>query len=704
MRNVRAILLCFLVFFLACKVWAAPIGRVAALEGSAEAVAADGVRRALAIKGDIFQNDTVLTQQNGKVQLMFTDNSVFTIGPNSELVVDTFVFDPNQGAGESAIQVTKGAFRFVTGKIARNDFEKMRVNTPTATIGIRGTLVAGNQIDGGELQVALLGGAIAVASSQGAVEITTPGFGTSVTPGAAPQIPTQWSAEQLNAVLSATALEGQEGGTPEGGAEGGDAADGENADNPTQQTEGAQQLANRDAVTNSDGFKEAFKREALLEGGLFLYRAESTPEKAQGTIMGSSNNWGNYFLAFDVAGFADNLIFNSNTYVAGSGNFSRTPLVLPETFFRGDETISLTDATAYTDGLGQFFWLRQNQDELKFLAWAGEDPSKTYAMADTIRVYHLDAITIGTDENEYESVIVLLDPHTGKSIAIAKANNGFSKSFLGLGEMRDSQISDAEIDDAERRVITLVHDGSLGTYTLYGADLQGIGGGYYASTFQLYGAGLWETALHNGNDTILHISPGVFTAGLFALENTAMLNAYSKAAPEVLSEYLTWGAWLGSAPAEEGNVTDFRAPWIAGTLATQEVLAGKTTAAYSGTAYGTAVIGENMYALENIMTTSIDFASKNATTTLNSASTGEGYGHLEATYQSTLTGAVLAGSSVAGLLGVSGESASAITGGALKGGIYGDGSVIGGIYQATSSAGTASGVFGGMLTTPNPQD
>jgi len=91
----------------------------------------------------IFLGDAITSGKESGLQVMLLDETVFTIGPNSEISIDEFVYDPSTGSGKIAASVAKGAFRFITGKIARKRPEDMTVRLPTATIGIRGTIVAG---------------------------------------------------------------------------------------------------------------------------------------------------------------------------------------------------------------------------------------------------------------------------------------------------------------------------------------------------------------------------------------------------------------------------------------------------------------------------------------------------------------------------------------------------------------------------------
>ena len=83
--------------------------------------------------------DTVNTQK-GKVGITFTDNTRVEVNENSKLLIDDFVFDPkNKDAGKLGMKVALGTVRYASGQIAKNDPTKVAINTPSATIGVRGT-------------------------------------------------------------------------------------------------------------------------------------------------------------------------------------------------------------------------------------------------------------------------------------------------------------------------------------------------------------------------------------------------------------------------------------------------------------------------------------------------------------------------------------------------------------------------------------
>ena len=83
--------------------------------------------------------DTIKTQA-GKVGIKFQDNTQVQVNENSKLVIDEFVYDPkNKDAGKLALNMASGTVRYASGAIAKNNPNKVAINTPTATIAVRGT-------------------------------------------------------------------------------------------------------------------------------------------------------------------------------------------------------------------------------------------------------------------------------------------------------------------------------------------------------------------------------------------------------------------------------------------------------------------------------------------------------------------------------------------------------------------------------------
>ena len=83
--------------------------------------------------------DEIKTQA-GKAGIQFSDNTQVKINENSKLVIDEFVYDPkNKDAGKLALNMASGTARYASGAIAKNNPSKVAINTPTASIAVRGT-------------------------------------------------------------------------------------------------------------------------------------------------------------------------------------------------------------------------------------------------------------------------------------------------------------------------------------------------------------------------------------------------------------------------------------------------------------------------------------------------------------------------------------------------------------------------------------
>jgi hypothetical protein len=133
------------------------IGHVIALQGTASARGADGTRRALALRAPVHLNDTIVTAPGARLQIMFSDDSILSQGERSEMVIDTYVYAPNDKPGNAAaMRLVKGLFRMVTDKITKLNPERFKVKTHMATIGIRGCDV-GFRIEPGQEDILGLG-------------------------------------------------------------------------------------------------------------------------------------------------------------------------------------------------------------------------------------------------------------------------------------------------------------------------------------------------------------------------------------------------------------------------------------------------------------------------------------------------------------------------------------------------------------------
>jgi hypothetical protein len=120
---------------LATSAWA-DIGSVT--ESTGTAIIKRGKDTIQIAKGtEIKTNDKVETK-NGKVKIVFKDNTNVTVTESSSLIIDDFVYDPKSGAGKLGLKAVAGTVRYVSGSIAK-DPKNVKINTPTAAIAVRGT-------------------------------------------------------------------------------------------------------------------------------------------------------------------------------------------------------------------------------------------------------------------------------------------------------------------------------------------------------------------------------------------------------------------------------------------------------------------------------------------------------------------------------------------------------------------------------------
>ena len=141
MRAINFIIGCILLTLtiLPLKSSLASIGEVTQSEGSGVIDRKDGdkgivVEREL----DVFSYDTVKTG-NGKVGIEFIDATRVDVTQHSKLIIDEFVYDPNTKTGKLSLKAKLGTVRYASGQIAKNSATNVKITTPTATIGVRGT-------------------------------------------------------------------------------------------------------------------------------------------------------------------------------------------------------------------------------------------------------------------------------------------------------------------------------------------------------------------------------------------------------------------------------------------------------------------------------------------------------------------------------------------------------------------------------------
>ena len=124
---------------------ASAIGKIMSVSGtvtveraSAAVVQANVASSAQVKEGDlVYRGDVVATGPDGKVSLVFADGTAFNVSSSARMELNEFVYTPDGKSNTSLFSLLKGTFTFVAGKIAKTG--NMRLDTPVATMGIRGT-------------------------------------------------------------------------------------------------------------------------------------------------------------------------------------------------------------------------------------------------------------------------------------------------------------------------------------------------------------------------------------------------------------------------------------------------------------------------------------------------------------------------------------------------------------------------------------
>ncbi len=114
------------------------IAQVKTVSGDA-VIVRNGGRLAAKVGDPVFEKDTIETGDDGAIGLTFTDNTVMSTGPDSEIALDEYRFDSSNFNGAMLADMRKGTVAMVSGDIARSTPGAMKVRTNTAMLGVRGT-------------------------------------------------------------------------------------------------------------------------------------------------------------------------------------------------------------------------------------------------------------------------------------------------------------------------------------------------------------------------------------------------------------------------------------------------------------------------------------------------------------------------------------------------------------------------------------
>jgi hypothetical protein len=154
-------ILCFVGLIAATPVAAEQIGTASTVRNSVTGTVAGALR-----PGSGVHHREVITSETGaEAQLIFRDETVFNVGSGATVTLDEFIYDPNRKAGNIVLDVTKGAFRFISGSAKP---ESYTIKTPVATIGVRGTIFSANILSDLFMSLRLLQGQLLICLKPGA--------------------------------------------------------------------------------------------------------------------------------------------------------------------------------------------------------------------------------------------------------------------------------------------------------------------------------------------------------------------------------------------------------------------------------------------------------------------------------------------------------------------------------------------------------
>ncbi len=185
------------------------LGAVDKVQAQVDATQA-GRTRALAVNSDLYFRDRCQSGEGARLQATLKDGTQLTLGEHATLVVDEFVYDPTTSRGKLAVRIAKGAFLYVGGLIEGEPGAKVRMRTPAAAIGVRGTTVWGGPIDKG-FGVLALSGEVTVTGRRGTVTLKQ-GEGTMLFADGKPRRVVTWPAAKVQRAIATIAF-----GNPPGG-------------------------------------------------------------------------------------------------------------------------------------------------------------------------------------------------------------------------------------------------------------------------------------------------------------------------------------------------------------------------------------------------------------------------------------------------------------------------------------------------------
>jgi hypothetical protein len=154
------------------------VGTATAVNPSSESTPPGGSTTTLTVGARVVHKERIHTSPTGSVQLLFLDKSTLNIAPNTNLLIDEFVYDPASGSGHMLTKLTQGTLQYIGGKLSHEG--AVTIATPAAVIGIRGgTVTVDHGMNG--TQAIDQNGTITITNGGGTIVVTRPGFVVTIT-------------------------------------------------------------------------------------------------------------------------------------------------------------------------------------------------------------------------------------------------------------------------------------------------------------------------------------------------------------------------------------------------------------------------------------------------------------------------------------------------------------------------------------------
>lgn len=116
------------------------IGKVKTVQPEAN-ILRDDVPFPATLGREIFVGDVLTTEKDGTFGIIFRDGAILTLGPSSEFIISEYIFNPIESSTSFISKMKKGSASYISGAIGRINPESVRIETPTAYLGLRGTKI-----------------------------------------------------------------------------------------------------------------------------------------------------------------------------------------------------------------------------------------------------------------------------------------------------------------------------------------------------------------------------------------------------------------------------------------------------------------------------------------------------------------------------------------------------------------------------------